>query len=93
MTQRNTANPTTKLAIVTGGSRGLGRSMVLSLARRGVVGECLVVPGEVLIPRDVWAGKAAYDATAKKLAALFVTNFKQYESGVGAEVRAASPSA
>jgi NAD(P)-dependent dehydrogenase (short-subunit alcohol dehydrogenase family) len=36
MTQRNTANPTTKLAIVTGGSRGLGRSMVLSLARRGV---------------------------------------------------------
>ena len=36
MTQRNTANPTTKLAIVTGGSRGLVRSMVLSLARRGV---------------------------------------------------------
>jgi NAD(P)-dependent dehydrogenase (short-subunit alcohol dehydrogenase family) len=36
MTQRNTANPTNKLAIVTGGSRGLGRSMVLSLARRGV---------------------------------------------------------
>ena len=36
MTQRNTANPTTKLAIVTGGSSGLGRSMVLSLARRGV---------------------------------------------------------
>ena len=36
MTQRNTANPTTKLAIVTGGSRGLGRNMVLSLARRGV---------------------------------------------------------
>jgi NAD(P)-dependent dehydrogenase (short-subunit alcohol dehydrogenase family) len=36
MTQRNTANPTTMLAIVTGGSRGLGRSMVLSLARRGV---------------------------------------------------------
>jgi NAD(P)-dependent dehydrogenase (short-subunit alcohol dehydrogenase family) len=36
MTQRNTANPTNKLAIVTGGSRGLGRSMVLSRARRGV---------------------------------------------------------
>jgi NAD(P)-dependent dehydrogenase (short-subunit alcohol dehydrogenase family) len=36
MTQRNTANPTTKLAIVTGGSRGLGRSTVVSLARRGV---------------------------------------------------------
>ena len=36
MTQRNTANPTNKLAIVTGGSRGLGRSTVLSLAGRGV---------------------------------------------------------
>jgi NAD(P)-dependent dehydrogenase (short-subunit alcohol dehydrogenase family) len=36
MTQRNTAKPTNKIAIVTGGSRGLGRSTVLSLARRGV---------------------------------------------------------
>ena len=36
MTQRNTTNPTNKIAIVTGGSRGLGRSTVLSLARRGV---------------------------------------------------------
>jgi len=36
MAQRNTANPTNKIAIVTGGSRGLGRSTVLSLARRGV---------------------------------------------------------
>ena len=30
------SNSTTKIAIVTGGSRGLGRSTVLSLARRGV---------------------------------------------------------
>ena len=36
MTQRKTATQTNKIAIVTGGSRGLGRSMVLSLARRGV---------------------------------------------------------
>jgi len=36
MTQRNTANLTNKIAIVTGGSRRLGRSTVLSLARRGV---------------------------------------------------------
>jgi NAD(P)-dependent dehydrogenase (short-subunit alcohol dehydrogenase family) len=36
MTQRNTASQTNKIAIVTGGSRGLGRSTVLSLARRGV---------------------------------------------------------
>ena len=36
MTQPNTATRTNKIAIVTGGSRGLGRSTVLSLARPGV---------------------------------------------------------
>jgi NAD(P)-dependent dehydrogenase (short-subunit alcohol dehydrogenase family) len=36
MPTKNEANSTTKIAIVTGGSRGLGRSTVLSLARRGI---------------------------------------------------------
>ena len=36
MATENRASSTPKIAIVTGGSRGLGRSMVLSLARRGV---------------------------------------------------------
>jgi NAD(P)-dependent dehydrogenase (short-subunit alcohol dehydrogenase family) len=36
MSQQKTATTTSKIAIVTGGSRGLGRSTVLSLARRGV---------------------------------------------------------
>ncbi len=36
MATENRANSTTRIAIVTGGSRGLGRSTVLSLARRGV---------------------------------------------------------
>jgi phosphoenolpyruvate carboxykinase (ATP) len=49
------------------------------------------VPSEILWPRDTWADKAAYDATARKLAQLFIDNFKKYESGAGAEVRAASP--
>jgi phosphoenolpyruvate carboxykinase (ATP) len=58
-----------------------------------VVSECPGVPKEVLTPRDTWADKAGYDATAKKLAKLFSANFKAYESGASAEVRAASPSA
>jgi len=58
----------------------------------GVVTECAGVPRDVLTPRDTWTDKAAYVATAKKLAKLFIDNFKQYESGASAEVRAASPS-
>jgi phosphoenolpyruvate carboxykinase (ATP) len=57
----------------------------------GVVTECPGVSREVLTPRNTWMDKAAYDATAKKLAQLFNANFKQYESGASAEVRAASP--
>jgi phosphoenolpyruvate carboxykinase (ATP) len=59
----------------------------------GVVTDCAGVPREVLTPREAWADKAGFEVTAKKLAKLFVTNFKQYESGASAEVRAASPSA
>jgi phosphoenolpyruvate carboxykinase (ATP) len=58
-----------------------------------VVTACPGVPAEILWPRDTWADKAAFDATAKKLAGLFVENFKKYESGAGSEVRAAGPSA
>jgi phosphoenolpyruvate carboxykinase (ATP) len=58
-----------------------------------VVAECPGVPREVLIPRDTWVDKAGYDATARKLAKLFIANFKAYESGASAEVRAAAPSA
>jgi NAD(P)-dependent dehydrogenase (short-subunit alcohol dehydrogenase family) len=36
MSNENIVNASTKIAIVTGGSRGLGRNTVLSLARRGV---------------------------------------------------------
>jgi phosphoenolpyruvate carboxykinase (ATP) len=58
-----------------------------------VVSECPGVPREVLIPRETWADKAAYDATARKLASLFTVNFDQYKSSVSAEILAASPAA
>jgi ATP-dependent phosphoenolpyruvate carboxykinase len=34
---------------------------------------------------------SAYDAAAKKLANLFLENFKTYESGVSPDVKAAAP--
>jgi len=49
------------------------------------------VPSEILQPRESWADKSAYDATAKKLAALFNKNFEAYAAGASAEVKAAAP--
>ncbi|MBV8601705.1 MAG: phosphoenolpyruvate carboxykinase (ATP) [Candidatus Eremiobacteraeota bacterium] len=45
------------------------------------------VPNEVLDPRSAWSDKAAYDAQAKKLAALFAENFKRFESSASEAVR------
>jgi len=56
-----------------------------------VVTECPNVPSEILIPRNAWADKRAYDATAKKLAGLFNKNFEIYAGGASAEVKAAAP--
>jgi phosphoenolpyruvate carboxykinase (ATP) len=58
-----------------------------------VVAACPGVPWEILWPRNTWADKAAHHAAAKKLAGLFIDNFKKYESGASSEVRAAAPSA
>jgi phosphoenolpyruvate carboxykinase (ATP) len=54
---------------------------------------CPGVPSEVLVPRNTWKDKAAYDARALDLARRFNENFKNYEAGVSEEVRAVAPKA
>ncbi|MCH9683478.1 MAG: phosphoenolpyruvate carboxykinase (ATP) [Deltaproteobacteria bacterium] len=49
------------------------------------------VPDDVLMPRNTWTDKAAFDATANKLARLFVDNFKEYESKASEAIRGAGP--
>jgi|TARA_B100000809_G_scaffold183776_1_gene181684 phosphoenolpyruvate carboxykinase (ATP) len=52
--------------------------------------ECPNVPSEVLEPRNMWIDKDAYDLSAKKLAQMFVDNFKKFEN-VSNEIRLAGP--
>ncbi len=51
---------------------------------------CPGVPSELLIPRNTWADKEAYDRDAAKLAARFKMNFQQFTL-VGDDVRNAGP--
>ncbi len=53
-----------------------------------LVPECLGVPSEILVPRDSWADKAAYDSAAKRLLQLFQDNLKKYEGDVRATLTA-----
>ena len=52
------------------------------------------VPGvdpKILDPRETWADKDAYDATARKLVGMFRNNFKKFETHVGDDVLSAAP--
>ncbi len=57
----------------------------------GVPASCPGVPDEVLVPKNAWADKAAYDAQAKHLAGLFHANFEKYADQANEEVKAAAP--
>ena len=52
--------------------------------------ECPNVPSEILEPRNMWIDKDAYDLSAKKLAQMFVDNFKKFEN-ISNEIRLAGP--
>lgn len=54
--------------------------------------ECDGVPSEILMPKNTWADKAAYDAKATDLAARFREQFKQYEPYVDEDVKKSVPS-
>jgi phosphoenolpyruvate carboxykinase (ATP) len=51
---------------------------------------CSGVPDEVLDPRNTWSDKDRYDASARRLAALFVKNFEKFGS-VSKEIVEAGP--
>ncbi len=49
------------------------------------------VPAEILMPRNTWADKEAYDKKANELAQLFVKNFAKYADQANEEIRSAAP--
>jgi phosphoenolpyruvate carboxykinase (ATP) len=56
-----------------------------------VPASCPGVPDGVLDPRSTWPDAGTYDEQARKLAAMFVANFKTFEQDVAESVKAAGP--
>lgn len=49
------------------------------------------VPSNILVPRNTWADKEAYDKKANELAQLFVKNFAKYAEQANEEILSAAP--
>ncbi len=56
-----------------------------------VVTQCPHVPSSILVPKNTWADKSKFDATAYRLARLFYENFQAYQDGVSDDVKAGGP--
>jgi phosphoenolpyruvate carboxykinase (ATP) len=54
---------------------------------------CPDVPSKILDARTTWPDPDAYDAQARKLAAMFIENFRMFANEVSDEVRNAGPRA
>ena len=52
---------------------------------------CPEVPSEILVPRNTWSDKEAYDKKANELAQLFVKNFAKYADKANDEILSAAP--
>lgn len=52
---------------------------------------CPNVPAEVLVPKNTWTDKEAYDKQAQKLAQLFIDNFEKYKAGSSEAIINAGP--
>jgi len=57
----------------------------------GIPTSCPGVPSGVLDPRGTWDDPGAYEAQARKLAAMFAANFQAFASTVPVDVRGAGP--
>jgi phosphoenolpyruvate carboxykinase (ATP) len=51
---------------------------------------CPEVPADVLLPKNTWADKQAYDTTAREVAKRFEANFGQFAAHVDERVMAAA---
>ena len=49
------------------------------------------VPEEILIPKNTWEDKEAYDRQADELAEMFIANFDKKYPDMPAEISAAGP--
>jgi phosphoenolpyruvate carboxykinase (ATP) len=54
---------------------------------------CPDVPPDILDPRQTWPDPEAYDRQARKLAGMFIENFRQFFDSATPDVRAAGPCA